>query len=169
MLPSHTSVVLNSFQRLTAVDRLKADGEIHGDWRYVDPGCRVGYQAMVEAMDRAGVNTQGRPPIWAWRGDLTLLDASMLLDPEHELALGYATVEFAAPTDLLVTSNYGAWNDFLAITLTGGTATWEIGVTDPTSWGPQQVCLPYLRKEWIRDIRPLPTDGWDDLDLSKPA
>ena len=159
---------LKTFQRLTRVAQWETEGELRAEWRYVPSGMHVGYQAMVEAMARAGVDTQGRPPMWAWSGELTLLDATMLLDPEHDLSQGYATVEFSAPAELAVTSDYGPWNDFLAETLTGGTAAWEIS-SEPPAEEPRQVCLPYLRSEWIHEVRPLPTSGWDAIDLSAPA
>jgi hypothetical protein len=161
-------MLLRTFQRLARVAELEADGVLVGDWDRVPSGHREGYQAMVDAMARAGVESHGRPPVWAWRGTLLLLDAALLLDAEHELSTGYATVEFEAPAEFAVASDYGAWNDYLEALFLGNPAQWELTAV-PRRWGPEQVCLPYLRAEWVREVRPLPTTGWDELDTSRPA
>jgi hypothetical protein len=161
-------MLLRTFQRLTRVAELEADGVLVGHWDRVQPAHREGYQAMVGAMARAGVETGGKPPMWAWRGTVLLLDAALLLDAEHELSTGYATVEFEAPAELVVTSDYGAWNDYLEALFLGSPVQWD--VTAPSGrTAPEQVCLPYLRAEWVREVRPLPTTGWDELDTSHPA
>lgn len=174
-----TGVVLRTFQLRSRIAQLEADGVLLGDWDWVSPGLRDGYRAMIAAMARLGVDTQGLPPIWSWYGDLRLFDATSLLDPQHQLSAGYATVEFEAPHGLVVASDYGAWNDHLAALLTGGPTESTVVCApmsvarrpDRRSWAqsPEQVCLPYLRHEWVREIRLLPTSGWDAMDLSQPA
>ncbi len=149
-------VLLRTFQPLTRVT-----GDLVGDWDRVPPGLVAPYRAMVAAMERAGVGTGGRPPVWAWHGELRLIDAMLLFDAEHELSRGFATVEFDAPAGLVVESDYGRWNDFLAASLEGRECAWELG---PVAREPVQVCLPYVRASWVRDVRPLPTGGWDRLD-----
>ncbi|WP_028925095.1 hypothetical protein [Pseudonocardia acaciae] len=156
------SVVLRTFQRLARVEQLDADGLLVGDWDRVIPQHARAYRAMVDAMARHGVDTGGRPPIWAWTGEVRLVDAALLLDAEHELSTGYATVEFEAPAELVVSSDYGAWNDYLEALFHDRSYEWQPG-------GADQACLPYLRAEWVREVRPLPTSGWDELDLSLPA
>ncbi|WP_191244836.1 hypothetical protein [Amycolatopsis deserti] len=141
----------------------RVTGDLLGDWDRVPASLVVPYRAMVEAMARAGVDTGGRPPVWAWRGELRLIDAISLFDAEHELSRGFATVEFDAPEHLAVASDYGRWNDFLAASLEGRECAWEPG---PAEREPVQVCLPYLLADWVRDVRPLPTGGWDRLDLA---
>ncbi|AIJ22058.1 hypothetical protein AMETH_1966 [Amycolatopsis methanolica 239] len=106
-------------------------------------------------------DTGGRPPVWAWRGELRLIDAMLLFDAEHELSRGFAAVEFDAPAGLVVESDYGRWNDFIAASLEGRECTWELG---PAVREPAQMCLPYVRASWVREVRPLPTGGWDRLD-----
>ena len=162
-------VLLRTFQRLTRVAQLEAEGMLVGDWDHVPPAHRDAYRAMAAAMSRAGVDTAGRPPMWAWRGPLRLLDAALLLNPEHELSTGYATVEFAAPAELVVASDYGAWNDFLEALFLGEPASWEPTASSRSVRGPEQVCLPLLRAEWVHDVRSLPRTGWDELDWSLPA
>ena len=152
---------LRTFQRLSRVADLERDGVLTGDWSRVPEYVREPYRAMVAEMERAGIHTAGRPPVWAWRGPLQLLDASMLFDPEYELSTGYATIRFDAPPELAVVSDYGRWNDFLA---DGG--PWSPG---PVRGGLVQVCVPYLSLEWVRQVDPLPVSGWDEMDLSKPV
>jgi hypothetical protein len=159
-------MILRTFQSLRRVEQLDIDGSLVGCWEHAQTP--DGYGAMVAAMARAGVDTGGMPPIWAWRGTLCLLDAKMLL-AEHELRAGHATVEFDAPAELAVESDYGAWNDYLEALITGRPAEWDLRAVRAGGEGPMQVCLPYLRAEWVRDVRPLPRAGWDEIDVSHPA
>jgi hypothetical protein len=74
-----------------------------------------------------------------------------------------------------LSSDYGAWNDYSYELLGGRLVAWDLtsllrpGIEQHISQRPTQVCLPYLRGEWVREIRPLPTAGWDELDLSQSA
>lgn len=164
--PPSRHVRLRTFQRLARVEELHRAGVLRAAWGHVPESLRGAYGQMVEAMSSCGVDTGGHPPIWAWRGELRLIDAMLLLDPEHELSTGFATVEFAAPAELVVGSDYGAWNDHLFAVLDGEQATWAL---PPSTRDPEQVCLPYLLAEWVCEIRPLPTAGWDELDVAEPA
>jgi len=156
-------VGLWTFQPLSRLADLEEDGELVGSWGNVPASTgdviRAAYGEMVAAMARAGVSTDGRPPVWAWGGrcGVTILDALMLVG--EPVWGGYATIEFTAPADLLVATDYGAWNDYLFALLESGSAqavpmTWDV----PTPIGDAlvQVCLPFLRTEWVREIRPLP-------------
>lgn len=167
-------MLLRTFQRLSRVAELERSGELVGDWDRVPATLRDAYRAMVAARADVQVDTHGRPPIWAWRGHPRLLDAALLLDEEYELSTGYATVEFEAPTNLVVVSDYGVWNDYLAALLDGRPSRWQIAPTGrsgdpPGGSGPEQACVPYLRADWVREVRPLPTTGWAELDRSRPA
>lgn len=159
-------MILRTFQPRSRLTTLDADGVLVGSWDRVSGGpVRHGYAAMVAAMAAAGIDTGGLPPIWAWRGRLTLVDATMLLS-DHELRSGYVTIEFDAPAELTVASDYGRWNDHLAALFESDCIEWEIGgpATEPV-----QICLPQLRAEWVRAVRPLPTTGWNELDPSQPV
>jgi hypothetical protein len=167
-------VLLWSFQPLARVAELEADGRLVGWWEHVptstSDAIRTAYREMVAAMDRAGVPTDGRPPVWAWGGrhGVTLGDAHALVGAP--LWNGYATVEFAAPAELLFVTDYGAWNDYLADLFVADAtvpAAWDV----PTPIGPElvQVCLPVLRAAWVREIRPLPRSQGEVTDWSAPA
>ncbi len=120
----------------------------------------------VEVMTQHGIDTSGRPPVWAWHGLLTLRDAEMLFDPVHELSRGFATITFRAPERLVLYSDYGHWCD--ALLASGGTHEWEPRRRVKRGCHPEQACLPYLRLDWVIDIIRLPISGWDTLDLEKP-
>ena len=168
-----SEVLLWSFQPAARVAELNATGQLVGAWEHVLPGMDDAhpraYRAMVEAMERAGITTRGRPPVWAWGGScgVTVLDAHMLVgDPLWD---GYATIEFSAPTELVLASDYGAWNDYISDLFDGRLAVprWDV----PTAIADElvQVCLPALRAEWVRGIRPLPRSPDEVTDWSVRA
>jgi hypothetical protein len=133
-------------------------------WERLPPFERTTYPAMVAAMERAGIHTEGKPPVWAWGGVPTLLDVRSLFDPEYQLSAGYAVVEFDAPTEVVFLSDYGDWNDHLEGWFEDPEASWEPGPL-VRSVGLPQACVPCVRVEWVREIRVLPTTGWDNPDL----
>ncbi|HYH32660.1 MAG TPA: hypothetical protein VD903_19990 [Pseudonocardia sp.] len=165
--------LLRSFQPLARVAELRTSGELVGSWEHVpaSSGDAVAgaYRAMVAAMERAGVPTGGRPPVWAWGGrcGVTVADAHSLVG--EPLWGGYATIEFSAPAGLVLATDYGAWNDDLAARFTGPAPhrAWDV----PTPIGDElvQVCLPVLRAGWVRDIRPLPRSEHEVTDWSARA
>ncbi len=165
------TLVLKSFQPLDRAAQLRREGKLVGDWSRVGgPMVVPYYQRMVEEMAAHGIDCQGNPPVWAWNGRVTLLDASMLLSVEHELSQGWSTITFRAPRNLVLLSDYAAWCDFFF-----GDAEWDPQLfRSPAErsddWAGLtcgvQATLPYLRREWIDTIQPLPTTGWDELDLN---
>ncbi|MHA6620206.1 hypothetical protein [Pseudonocardia sp. DLS-67] len=163
-----------SFQSLARVAELQVRGELVGSWEHVprSPGevIRTAYEEMVAAMQRAGVSTEGRPPVWAWGGrcGVTIEDAHMLVG--EPLWDGYATVEFTAPAELILATAYGAWNDYLFALFDGPDAAvpgWDVpaAVADELV----QVCLPALRAEWVQEVRPLPRSPDEVTDWSAGA
>lgn len=163
---------LKTFQPLARVDELHRTGRLVGDWTTVGgPLVVPRYQRMVQEMAAHGIDCHGHPPTWAWHGRVTLLDASMLLNAEHELSQGWATITFDAPEELVLLSDYAHWCDFLF---------------EDTDWEPArfrtveeralldwagltcgvQATLPHVQGEWVDTIEPLPTHGWDELDLN---
>jgi hypothetical protein len=153
-------VLLWTFQPLERVAVLEAGGELVGSWDHVPAGpgdaIRTAYREMVAAMERAGIATAGRPPVWAWGGrcGVTPDDALMLVG--EPLWDGYATIEFTAPERLVHTTDYGSWCDYLSALFDGpaGPEGWD--VPTPIADELVQVCLPVLRAEWVREVRPLP-------------
>jgi hypothetical protein len=168
-----TAVLLRSFQPLPRVAELERSGELVGSWEHVPPstGDAVlgAYRAMVAAMERAGIPTGGRPPVWAWAGrGVTVGDAHSLVG--EPLWSGWATVEFTAPAEQVLATDYGAWNDDLAARFAGAAQeppAWD--VPTPIGDGLVQVCLPVLRAEWVREVRPLPRSPDDVADRAARA
>jgi hypothetical protein len=161
------NVVLWTFQPVARVAELHATGQLVGAWEHVPTGLSIpdAYRAMVAAMERAGLPTRGRPPVWAWGGScgVTVEDAHMLVgDPLWD---GYVTIEFDAPAELVLASDYGAWNDYLYDLARGADPVPRWDAPTPIADDLVQVCLPVLRAEWVREVRPLPrspdevTDG----------
>lgn len=164
---------LKTFQPLPRVDELRRAGILVGSWAHVLRGTERAYAAAVAAMAERGIDTDGRPPIWAWWGPVALIDALMLLDEEHELSRGFATITFKAPADIVLLSDYAHWcNALEANSSTWRPRTPEIprpGVRDDEFAHPAQACLPYLREEWVVDVVELPTSGWGDIDPAEPV
>ncbi len=164
------SVRLWTFQPLVRIAALERAGRMTGSWEWVSPGFVTrSYQAMVAAMARAGVDTEGRPPVWAWSAPqgVSLGDAADLLG-EYGLRQGCATVEFDAPSELCLASDYGAWNDYQYELHRGGAAPTSWDVPCPLAQRLVQVCLPELRADWVREIRSLP-DEITTEERSRPA
>lgn len=65
-----TDLMLRTFQSLDCVRQLQNDAILKADWEHVVPGTEHAYARMVEAMSEYGIDTEGRPPMWAWRGVL---------------------------------------------------------------------------------------------------
>jgi hypothetical protein len=151
-------VLLWSFQPATRLAELQATGRLVGAWEHVPTGLSVpeAYRAMAAAMERAGIPMHDRPPVWAWGGScgVTVEDAHMLVgDPVWD---GYVTIEFSAPMQLVLASDYGAWNDYLYDLSRGPAAVPRWDVPTPIADDLVQVCLPVLRAEWVREVRSLP-------------
>lgn len=139
-----------------------------GGWDHVLPGTEHAYMRMVEVMAEHGIDTDGRPPVWAWRGPLRLEDADSLFNAEHELSKGFATLTFRASDRLVLLSDYGHWCDALVASTGISADLWQPICRAKSSHHPEQACLVHLRIEWVTDIKPLPTTGWDILDLNTP-
>jgi hypothetical protein len=152
------SVRLWTFQPVVRIAELERTGRLRGSWGWVSPGFVTrSYEAMIAAMARAGIDTDGRPPVWAWGGrcGVTLADAESLLG-SYGLRQGCATIEFEAPAARCLASDYGAWNDFQFALHSGEEAPSAWDVPTPVEEELVQVCLPELRREWVREVRALP-------------
>jgi hypothetical protein len=166
-------VLLWSFQPAARVAELHAAGRLVGAWEHVMPGMDDlyprAYRAMAAAMERVGIRLEGRPPVWAWGGScgVTIGDAEMLVGAP--LWDGYVTIEFAAPTELVLATDYGIWNDYLHSLSDAAEAVPRWDVWTPIADELVQVCLPELRAEWVREIRPLPRSEDEVTDWSARA
>lgn len=107
------AITLKTFQSVTRVEELRFCGVLVGRWESVTRGWEASYRRMIAEMARRGIDCEGRPPMWAWARHVTWGDAFGLLDEATELSLGYATITFRAPADLVLLSEYGPWSDAL--------------------------------------------------------
>lgn len=158
-------LILRTFQPLHRVAQLQHEGLLVADWNHLVPGTERPYARMVEVMAEHGIDTSGRPPVWAWRGPLRLFDADLLVDAVHELSRGFATLTFHAPDHLVLLSDYKDWCEALMTPASTPIDRWRPQAHRPGSFHPEQACLPYLHLDWVSDIKPLPTAGWNTLDL----
>lgn len=155
---------LRTFQPLDRVAQLRRDQILVGSWDHVDVSVVRAHARMVAVLAERGVDTGGRPPIWAWCGVLRMRDAALLLDPVHELSAGYATVTFTAPAAQVLLSDYAHWCEAMMAPSEIGLDDWQPRRASARSPHPEQACLPSLRSDWVTSVSPLPTCGWDTLD-----
>lgn len=125
-------------------------------------------------MLRRGIDCEGRPPVWAWRGadsgeENVLMTARMLLS-DADFDSGVGVVDMEAPDDLVLRSSYFQWNELLSRVLSGEQSPamdWSIDPEeeDTTEEFQVQACLPLLRGSWARGSRPIDPlwrlDDWD--------
>jgi len=167
---------------------LARNGVYRPAWSYVgnDPDWIGLYRMMATAMQRRGLSTNGRPPVWAWPCDPRLggpmtLDHALFFLGGPEQARRVWVIELDAPDHLCLLCSYRDWQDIvygdrdsrptnlsglLARRLrTPGTRVHAQARLDPDAY---QVCLPMLRREWVRDVRPLRGPPGHDLSTEWP-
>jgi hypothetical protein len=94
---------------------LSKRGRLRGRWRFVDRYQVGAYRWMVGAMERRGVVTGGRPPVWAWHS----FDPPRRRRPDLRcsglLPRGTRGVRVGveAPDSLVVLSGFDAWHAVL--------------------------------------------------------
>jgi hypothetical protein len=94
---------------------LVARGRLVGRWRYVDPYQVAAYRWMVRAMERRGIRTGGRPPVWAWHS----FDPPRRRKPDlrcsGHLPRGERGVRLVveAPDALVLLSDFDSWHSVL--------------------------------------------------------
>lgn len=168
----HSTVKLWTFQHIKVVEILKQEGVFRPEWdRVAWPFARYCYPWMIREMARRRIDCGDRPPVWAWHscggrwgGPPTLGDAVALLGglPEQ------MTIEFEAPAEIVLLSSYGEWNRLTHL-LTP--ENWErkryrrLFNTQKTDLKQDsiQACLPVVRWDWVRDVRPLLSFGMEDF------
>ncbi len=137
------------------------------------------YAWMSIQMSRRGLSTAGYPPVWAWPrapalgGPPTYVVADGLLS-EVERDAGIWAIDVSVPACFTLLSCYRLWNavldDMIDGRTVGATPPWLFDrppYRHPRPLEPDdiQVCLPFLNRNWIRDVRPLPRHpvamAWD--------
>lgn len=109
-------------------------------------------------------------PIWAWHSctkyeqSPTLVDARCLLS-DMDLEEGIQTIEFECPASLALLSDYGMWNFMLGdifypraedkIDSELVAKLFATGKKQFRRYDSIQATLPYLKLEWVKEIREL--------------
>ncbi|HRK27026.1 MAG TPA: DUF3841 domain-containing protein [Chitinophagales bacterium] len=176
------TVKLWTFQSGKVVEVLKMKGILTCNWsRYLPSNpFTLAYLWMAAEMAKRNVPCNPYAPIWAWHScggyqePPKLLDARMLLS-DVQLMDGIWVFEFWCPQKLTLLSNYREWGNILDEFIDYGeeTVIHKQMVKDlfdvPTKYISEdeavQATLPYLRADWIVDIRPLKLHP-DDFDFN---
>ena len=172
---------LLTFQGNYTRNRLASQRIYRAGWRnggQTNPWNRA-YRWMSQAMSQRGLQTFGHPPVWAWPkspalgGPPTFTTVDALLGGPECLAWMWI-FEFCAPDHLCLCSSYNLWNRVLDAFLLGTiSADTPHHLFNPPCYLREsplepdgvQFCLPFIDRNWIRVVRPLPVrprlNNWD--------
>lgn len=168
-----------TFQSIKAIDELRNKGILEVNWDdYIETGLFTkAYKWMTEQMVIRKTNCLN-PPIWAWHScdnyekAPKLGDARSLLS-DRAIERGIQTIEFECPANLVLLSSYGMWNVMLHEHFTSGpekdtidkkTADRLFNVSRRKfrRYDSIQAALPYLKLDWVKNIRELALKPNDD-------
>ncbi|MEU4407296.1 DUF3841 domain-containing protein [Streptosporangium sp. NPDC023963] len=149
-------------QHRAVLKSLEDAGELVGDWDRIMAGnYRACYEEMVAEMARRGLDSEGRPPVWAWAGPDTCdngvaLAAEMLLCPQTpEEYARYVVLDLDVPDEVVLLSSYGRWNDFMYAIIMGEGAPDMDWAIDREELDGTQACLARVAARWVLGARPL--------------
>lgn len=161
-----------TFQSIRSIRELEHKGILQASWdRYLSTGYfKKSYQWMVKQMVERNIDCNQYSPIWAWHSCIKyeqapkLVDARCLLS-DYDLEEGIRTIEFECPVELALLSLYGTWNVMLeTFYYCEGEAIidkeiearlFATGKKQFRKYDAIQATLPYLKLDWVREIRPL--------------
>jgi hypothetical protein len=161
-----------TFQAIDSVEELKNTGILQARWdrysttnQFVPP-----YRWMVQQMEQRNIPCNNHAPIWAWHSSMkyeqppTLVEARCLLS-DIEIEYGIQTIEFECPVELALLSSYRTWNvllyDFFFCNDEANISKKLVNRLFATEkkqlkkYDCFQATLPYLKLEWVKDIRNL--------------
>ncbi len=183
---SSMAIKLWTFQSILSVNELNETGELKAKWqRYKNQdNWKNAYLWMRDQMESHGINCRGYAPIWAFHSfgkyskPPTLGDARSLLS-DLEIEGGIKTIEFNCPNELMLLSNYYGWCNILDEFIMGKNisvfdeklmaALYDTNPKNLSKHNAIQATLPFLKKEWVIEIRDLKLktgyDGYDKLEL----
>ena len=161
-----------SFQSVSAIKELNSNGILQANWDlYYQTGpFTKAYQWMAKQMAERNINDNNQPPIWAWHSCAKYEKAPRLVDArgllsDRDLEDGRLTIEFECPVDVVLLSSYGIWNKML-YEIFHSNEEIKIGMQiidclfatkrkHFRKYDSIQATLPYLKLDWVKDIRPL--------------
>lgn len=161
-----------TFQGIKVVEELKNTGILEAKWEgYWEEGSFTkAYRWMANQMSMRGINCTNAP-IWAWHSCKKYEHAPRLGDARSLLSdvaieNGIQTIEFECPAELALLSSYGWWNVMLHdnfipkkedpdIDEKTEMLLFETSRKKLRKYDDIQATLPYLKLEWVKDIRKL--------------
>ncbi len=172
-----------TFQSHLSITEFQAKGILTAQWeRYRSPNWKRAYHWMRDQMEFEGIDCNGNAPIWAWHScggiygkSPTLGDASNLLSL-MEIKDGVKTIELEVPDEFVLLSSYGAWNsevldyfiigaEDVTLPLQKRNDLFHITPQNLKDYDSIQATLPFLRLEWLVDIRSLKLAANDEFDF----
>ena len=161
-----------TFQSLKSLDELEQKGILEVNWdRYSlrDPHLSA-YKWLASLMKEMGILEKDNAPVWAWHScggyekKPSKRDAIELLS-EIEIENGIITIEFECPKEKALLSNYGTWNEIIHQFIDGKSESdierefreelLSIKSQELEAHESIQATMPYLRKDWIIEMRDL--------------
>lgn len=134
-------------------------------------------------MVRRGICKRCVAPIWAWHSCGAVGQPPDQSDIEALLPCDGSTgvrIELDVPLDLVVLSNYGAWDDVLDQSIDAADArcdfapsiddwhrVFDVNLSDREPWAGEnhydvQACVPHVGLEWVRNLEPYALPTLDD-------
>jgi len=157
-----------TFQYKESVEELHQHGVLTAKWsRYPLEGLsgrwRLAYQWMAKQMALKGIDCGQYAPVWAFHSCMKYRRKPDKNDG-NMLSFGYAQEEGAqlltvdCPDELVLLTNYGAWNEILDVFIETAATTIKANLTkklytlpnaNTMTSGNIQATMPFLKKEWI--------------------
>ena len=117
------------------------------------------------------------PPVWCWhscqelgKGPTVETARALLSDWEMEQTL--CMLELHVPSDLVLLSSYGGWNEFLDHVMDNKPLTNEDRWTEMFNVPPLkrdhddiQAVIPYIERDWVASVRPLRIEDRDSSEV----
>jgi hypothetical protein len=161
-----------TFQAIDSIEELKTKGILQAGWDRYSPTSHFApsYRWMAKQMEARNIPCMNYAPIWAWHSSKkyekapTLVEARCLLS-DLEIEFGVQTIEFECPVELVLLSRYGIWNaimdelysseDKVKIDKRSLNRLFATERKQFKRYDSIQATMPYLKLEWVKDIRDL--------------
>ena len=167
-----------TFQAVKSIAELNEKGILKASWdRYAkDAQWKKAYEWMRDQMELKGIPCEENAPIWVWHSCGTYqkspsLDDARSLLCDLEIESGVQTIELDCPPNLVLLTKYLAWNDILDIFIEKKDTInitkdkleklYDLSPDNLNEYDSIQGTLPYLKKEWVLDIRKLNLETGD--------
>ncbi|OJJ21303.1 hypothetical protein BKI52_12125 [marine bacterium AO1-C] len=162
-----------SFQYKESVEELHQNGILTAQWsRYPSEGLsgkwKTAYQWIVRQMELKSIDCGEYAPIWAFHSCMRYRrkpdkNDGTMLSFGYESEEGAQLLTFDCPDELVLLSDYGAWNKILDIFLETEAKEISPNLTQKLYDLPNsetmdgeniQATIPFLKKEWLIEAEP---------------